>query len=97
MPTGRRYKYPECRSRMPGHRWDRYAGTDWVPTHGFGEEERCDRCGTVRRAVVDINGNKSSWMYEYPFDYKTDLTNGEMRLMVIKSKVVPLRRRGNIA
>lgn len=76
---------------MPGHRWDRYAGSSWVPTHGFGEEERCDRCETIRRAIVDIYGQKSPWMYEYPDDYKTDLTSEDLRLMVIKTKLPPAK------
>jgi len=71
---------------MPGHRWDSYAGSDWVPSHGYGEEERCERCGMIRRAIIDIRGAKSNWMYERPMGYQTDLTTEELRLLVIRQR-----------
>lgn len=92
----RRYKYAACRSRMPGHSWGYADGSNWVPTHGFGEEEYCPNCTTYRRAVIDIQGFKSPWAYEYPDDYKTDIPNEVLRLQVIKTRPKKVKPKSNV-
>lgn len=106
----KRYNYSQCRSRVPGHDWVDYAGSDWKAPWGHGEEERCDRCGMIRRCIIDIRGVKSDWMYdEKPPDYGTDLTMDELRLMSVRERnpgvrfkpepvnVTPLRQRRTVA
>lgn len=98
-----------CQSRLPGHKWEDYAGDTWVPSFGVGLEWRCEVCGSIRRYIIDVNGYVAQRSYWHPPGYSWPKherpTNEAMRLEVLRLRkkqdivrrpknVTPIRKRG---
>lgn len=67
--------YVKCRTL--GHSWDEYDDSTWTPEWGTPLSLRCERCGTVRRDIIDARGDLSSRNYVKPTGY--DLTRDDYK------------------
>ena len=64
------------RCRTMGHAWFDVDST-WVPAFGTPLTFHCERCGSERRDIIDINGDLASRSYIKPHGY--DLEKGSDR------------------
>jgi hypothetical protein len=77
--------YLECRPGADRHSWDRQP---LARRTSFGQPRdfRCVRCGTVKRQIIDANGNLAAQWYDHPKDYQLDFpyTAEDVRLESVR-------------
>lgn len=52
------------------HKWDDYWAEELPRRQGYVQLLRCERCGSIRRRLIDRHGAVGTWAYRYADGYQ---------------------------